>query len=547
MSNSSPHFPYRAHADQRAPHPAHHRVIVVGGGPVGLALAMDLVRQGISTVLLDEDDTVSIGSRSICWAKRTLEIFDRLGCAERMVARGITWNLGKVFHGEKLLYEFNLLPERYHRFPAFINLQQNLAEEIFVAEAVRLSERGLDLRWKNRVVGVVSHTDHVDVQIETPDGRYPLSCDYLIAADGVRSTVRRALGLDFKGQVFEDHFLITDVRMHADFPTERRFWFDPPFHAGRSALLHRQADDVWRIDLQLGADADPELERQPERVIPRIRAMLGPDREFEIVWTSVYTFQCRRLDKFRHGRVLFAGDAAHQVSPFGARGGNGGVQDADNLAWKLALVLKGLAPERLLESYDTERVPAADENLMHSTHATDFMTPKDAASAALRDAALTLAERHPFARNLVNSGRLSRPAILEGSPLSTEDRERFAYPMRPGSPAADAMVLRPDGSPTWLLRELQQGFTALFFGDDEAAFAELAPLAEAPVPVTLRRIGRNALTDVTGSARERYDAAPGTLYLLRPDQHVIARWRWPDLEAIRRALDHALARTEQRS
>ncbi|HUK07638.1 MAG TPA: FAD-dependent oxidoreductase [Stellaceae bacterium] len=544
MTDPAPHFRYRRHPDQAASQPPRHKVIVVGGGPVGLAVAVDLVQQGIPAVLLDEDDTVSTGSRSICWAKRTLEIFDRLGCAERMVARGVTWNLGKVFYGEKLLYEFNLLPEGGHRFPAFINLQQNLAEEIFVAEAETLAARGLDLRWKNRVTGVRPQGDHVEIEIETPDGPYRLRCDYLIAADGVRSTVRRALGLDFKGQVFEDRFLITDVRMHADFPTERRFWFDPTFHSGRSALLHRQADDVWRIDLQLGADADPEREREPERVIPRIRAMLGPERAFEIVWTSVYTFQCRRLDKFRHGRVIFAGDAAHQVSPFGARGGNGGVQDADNLAWKLALVLKGLAPEDLLESYDAERIPAADENIMHSTHATDFMTPKNPVSAAFHHAALTLAERHPFARSLVNSGRLSRPATLDGSPLNTGDRDRFATTMRPGSPALDAPITRPDGGKSWLLRELQQGFTALYFGDDDETLVRLAPLAQGPVPVALRRIGRGALGDPSGAARERYDAEPGTLYLLRPDQHVAARWRKPDRDAIRRALDHALERTD---
>jgi len=544
MSTPVPHFQYRAHPDQRAARPPHYPVIVAGGGPVGLAAAIDLMHQGIPTVLLDEDDTVSTGSRSICWAKRTLEIFDRLGCAERMVARGITWNLGKVFHGEKLLYEFNLLPEGGHRFPAFINLQQNLAEEIFIAEAETLVGRGLDLRWKNRVAGVTARPDHVEVEIETPDGPYRLRCDYLIAADGVRSTVRRALGLDFKGQVFEDRFLITDVRMQADFPTERRFWFDPTFHPGRSALLHRQADDVWRIDLQLGADADPELERAPERVIPRIRAMLGPERGFEIVWTSVYTFQCRRLDKFRHGRVLFAGDAAHQVSPFGARGGNGGVQDADNLAWKLALVSKRLAPERLLDSYDVERIPAADENILHSTRATDFMTPKTPASSAFRDAALALAERYSFARSLVNSGRLSRPATLDGSPLNTRDSDAFAAAMRPGSPAADAPIARCDGSASWLLRELQNGFTALCFGDDDAMLVELAPLTKGPVPLSLRRIGRGALGDPSGAARERYDATPGTLYLLRPDQHVAARWRKPDRTLVERALSRALGKTD---
>jgi len=330
--------------------------------------------------------------------------------------------------------------------------------------------------------------------------------------------------------------------MQAGFPSERRFWFDPVFHNGRSALLHRQADDVWRIDLQLGADADPEHELQPENVVARLRGMLGPDTPFEVVWTSLYTFQCRRLERFRHGRVVFAGDAAHQVSPFGARGGNGGVQDADNLAWKLALVLKGLAPERLLESYDAERIPAADENILNSTRATDFMTPKTAASAAFRDAALDLAERYPFARGFVNSGRLSRPATLDGSPLNTVDADAFTRVQRPGSPAVDAPITRPDGTTGWLLRELQGGFTLLCFGDEPVAGA--GALGSGRVPVAVERIGSGALADPTGVARDRYDANPGTTYLIRPDQHIAARWRRADADKIAAALGRALALQE---
>ena len=541
MSEPAPHFPYRASPDQRTAKPVRHPVVIAGGGPVGLAVAIDLVGRGVPAVLLDEDDTVSSGSRSICWAKRTLEIYDRLGCAEPMLARGVTWNLGKVFRGERLLYEFNLLPEGGHRFPAFINLQQNLAEEIFATHAASLANRGLDLRWKNRVTGVAVNPESVRLEIQTPDGPYALECDYLVAADGVRSTVRRALGLDFKGHVFEDRFLITDVRMEADDATERRFWFDPTFHAGRSALLHRQADNVWRVDLQLGPDADPEIEREPERVTARLRRMLGPDRRFEIEWVSLYTFQCRRLRRFRHGRVFFAGDSAHQVSPFGARGGNGGVQDADNLAWKLAAVLQGISPERLLDSYDAERIPAADENILHSTRATDFMTPRSPASVAFRDAALGLAERFPFARSFINSGRLSRPAILDNSPLGTPDSGTFASTMRPGSPSSDAPITHTHGEQNWLLRELQNGFSALYFGDDEAALSEIAEETGLPVPVAMRRIGRGALGDPTGVARERYDAQPGTLYLIRPDQHVAARWRTPDPHSFRAALGRALA------
>ena len=231
------------------------------------------------------------------------------------------------------------------------------------------------------------------------------------------------LGLDWQGQVFRDRFLIADIHMHSDFPTERWFWFDPPFHPNQSALLHRQADDVWRIDFQLGWEADPDEERKPERILPRLRAMLGEDARFEIEWASVYTFACRRMQRFRHGRVLFAGDAAHVVSPFGARGANSGIQDADNLVWKLALVLAGGAPERLLDTYDSERVRAADENILNSTRSTDFITPKSRVSRAFRDAVLGLAKKHAFARRLVNSGRLSVPSILADSPLNTPDRD----------------------------------------------------------------------------------------------------------------------------
>jgi 3-(3-hydroxy-phenyl)propionate hydroxylase len=209
----------------------------------------------------------------------------------------------------------------------------------------------------------------------------------VIACDGANSDTRRMVGAEFTGRFFQDRFLIADIVMKADFPTERWFWFDPPFHRNQSALLHKQADDVWRLDFQLGWDADPDAEKQPERILPRVRAMLGEGVAFELEWASVYQFACRRIGQFRHGRVIFAGDAAHQVSPFGARGANTGVQDIDNLSWKLALVMQGLAPEALIDSYHDERAFAADDNLLNSTRSTDFITPKSAASRRFRDAA----------------------------------------------------------------------------------------------------------------------------------------------------------------
>ena len=300
----------------------------------------------------------------------------------------------------------------------------------------------LEIRWKNKVTNVSQKSDHVEISIETPEGEYALNADYAIAADGARSPVRSYLGLESKGRVFRDRFLIADVKMKAAFPAERWFWFDPPFHPNQSVLLHREADDVWRIDFQLGWDADPEQEKKPENVIPRVRALLGEGVDFDLEWVSVYTFACMRMEKFRHGRVFFAGDAAHGVSPFGARGANSGVQDADNLCWKLALVLRGEASDALLDTYGEERELAADENILNSTRSTDFITPKNHASRIFRDAVLSLAKEHTFARRLVNSGRLSLPSTYLASSLNTPDTATFEGAMCPGAPASDGPVLQ---------------------------------------------------------------------------------------------------------
>ena len=542
---------YTRSPDQDVPRAVRHPVIVVGAGPVGFSAAIDLAQQGVPVLLLDDDDRLSTGSRAICFAKRTLEIFDRLGCGQRMVDKGVTWNLGKVFFHDEPVYSFNLLPEAGHQRPAFINLQQYYVEGYLLDRARQLPN--LEIRWKNTVGGLSQDEDGVELQLETPDGSYSLRCDWLIAADGARSSIRGFLGQKSTGQTFRDRFLIADVRMEADFPTERWFWFDPPFHPNQSVLLHRQPDDVWRIDFQLGWDADPVAERQPDRVIPRVQALLGRETRFDLEWVSVYTFACLRMEKFRHGRVLFVGDSAHGVSPFGARGANSGVQDADNLAWKLRLVLQGLAPDSLLDTYDSERVYAADENILNSTRSTDFITPKSEASRALRDATLELAKDCGFARRLVNSGRLSTPSTYRGSPLNTPDTDAFDGAMEPGAPATDAPVRRTRED-AWFLAQTGNSFTGIYFSDGGELSKErlnvLRSLSDGPVPVNLLRVesqgveprataGIPVLEDAEGLAAKRYDAQPGTFYLLRPDQHVCARWRDLDVAAVRAALARA--------
>ena len=532
-------IPYRRHADQDADVPARHPVVVVGAGPVGLSLAIDLAQRGQPVVVLDNDCKLSTGSRAICFSKRTLEIWDRLGVGQPMVDKGVSWNLGKVFARDQSLYQFDLLPEAGHERPAFINLQQYYAEAYLVERALQLPL--IDLRWHNKVTALAPRADGALLTVETPEGDYRIDAQWVLACDGSRSPLRGLLGQESHGRIFRDRFLIADVKMHADFPTERWFWFDPPFHPGQSVLLHRQPDDVWRIDFQLGWEADPEEEKKPENILPRIRALLGKDAHFELEWASVYTFACLRMDRFVHGRVVFAGDSAHGVSPFGARGANSGVQDAENLAWKLDRVLRGQADAALIASYGAEREYAADENIRNSTRATDFITPKSEISRLFRDAALELAREHEFARRIVNSGRLSVPATLHHSSLNTPDSEVFAGSQLPGAVLSDAPMRRPGNSQTtWLLRALGPDFTLLHFGPTPAWARELTGVLNLSIAAEGDAGAAQAdLLDAQGLAAQRLDARPGTSYLLRPDQHVCARWRRPDEAAVRAALQRA--------
>jgi len=504
-----------------------HRVAIVGAGPIGLAMAVDLAQQGIASVVLDDNNVVSIGSRAICWSKRTLEIFDRLGVGERMLAKGVTWKIGRQFHRDREVYSFDLLPEDGHKYPAFINLQQYYVEEYLVDRARGFPDL-IDLRFKNKVTGHEDKGDHVALTVETPDGSYRLEAEYYVACDGAGSATRDRMGLDFTGQTFQEQFLITDIEME-DSPfgdhgiPERWFWFDPPFHSGKSALLHMQPDNIYRIDLQLDIDADGKAEAAEDKVIDRIKAIVG-NKPFRIDWVSVYKFRCIRLDRFVHGRVIFVGDSAHVVSPFGARGGNGGIQDVDNLGWKLAAVLKGDAPRALLETYGEEREHGSDENILNSSRSTNFMTPKSPVEALFRAETLRLASDQPFAQKLLNSGRLSRPCSLEGMALQTPG----AAPVAPGLAMLDA-PLSGDNGETWLLSEVQGRFTLVGFGD--VVLPEVAGIARIGIN---QRADYPCFTALSGHALRRYGSERA--YLFRPDGHVCAAFTAPtkaDIEAAR--------------
>ncbi|TNF19475.1 MAG: FAD-dependent oxidoreductase [Rhodobacteraceae bacterium] len=526
-------YPYEKSPDQDLPEAVRHPVVVVGGGPIGIATALDLGQQGIPVLVLDDHEGIGMGSRAICFAKRCLEIADRYGCARPMVDKGVVWNLGKVFHRDDKVFEFNLLPEQGHKYPAFINLQQPYFERFMVDRLREMQAQGapIQLRGKNRVDAVEVRGDHVVLDVMTPDGPYRIEADWLVACDGANSPLRTMLGHDFTGKVFQDSFLIADIRMKGDtqFPTERWFWFEPSHGEGASTLLHKQPDDVWRVDFQIGWDIDRKEEMKEANVRRRLDAFLGPV-EYDIVWSSIYTFQCKRMERFRHGPVFFAGDAAHQVSPFGARGANSGMQDADNLGWKLGLVIQGKAPATLLDSYSEERVHGADENILNSTRATDFITPKSEISKIFRDAVLGLAGKAPFARPLVNSGRLSVPCVYDGLSLNGPDALTGGPARtRVGAPMVDAPV-----GEGWLLEMLGNKFQLLCIDAEAPDSLEVEGIPVSRVAVTAK--GNPDLAT-------RYLGEAGTaVYLMRPDQHVAARWDSFDEAAVKAAVMTATGR-----
>jgi 3-(3-hydroxy-phenyl)propionate hydroxylase len=471
------------------------RVVVVGAGPIGMTAALALARQGVPSILLDTAERHSgEGSKAICIQRDVLEVFDRLGVGRAMADEGVSWTLGRTYFRSRELFQTRL-PQSRSVFPPFVNLPQSRSEELLFT-AVKTCEH-IDLRWQHRLVGLADDGDEVELSFQTPTGHETIRAPWVVGCDGGRSAVRKLVGIDFPGHSHPDRFLIADIRADLPFPNERRFFFDPPFNPGRQVLIHPQPDRVWRIDWQVPPETDVEEERRSGRLDQRIRAIVG-ETPYELIWLSNYKFHQRVADHFRAGRVLLAGDAAHLMSPFGARGMNSGVQDAENLAWKLGLVVAGVAPPALLDTYEEERRAAALENLRVTDETMRFMVPSTSVRKLLRNAVLR-ASGIPAVRRFVNSGRLATPYDYSESSIVLGQTHGEGGP-RPGQVAPDAQT------PRGRLRELVgPDFLAVAFTD-----IPWNPQADPPAPTRIL-----TLPPVEPYLADRW-------YLVRPDGHLAA-------------------------
>ncbi|MGQ0511195.1 MAG: FAD-dependent monooxygenase [Betaproteobacteria bacterium] len=511
-----PEYPYRTPPEVARGTTGAYPVIIVGGGLGGLTAALELGSRGIRTIVLDEDNTVGaagLSSRGICYAKRSLEILDRFGVAARVRAKGVTWNEGDVFRGKERLYRFNLQPETDQKFPAFVNLQQFYVEQYLVERLQQMPE--VDLRWKNRVSSVRQDADGVYVTVQTPEGKYACKARYLVAADGGHSVIREKLRVrDAAHALLEDHWCIADVRLSKKEAAVRKAFLDSELNEGGAIWYHQMADGVWRTDWQISQYRRPDLEATPQRAKRRLQKLLGPKVKFELVWVGPWRFRKRYVAKMLHGRVLFLGDAAAQHSPFGARGGNRAIQDANNLGWKLALVLDAKAHPDLLQTYHDERHRAAREAVDISTRSACFIGPENPNQRVFRDAMLDLAQMDERMRALVNVGRLSTACDYWDSPLNRSDEGIDAPLAAPGCAAPDGRL-----GEGYLVDRLRGEFTTLRFGDGDGAIA---------------RKGNEALWARYGVPLE------GATYVIRPDGHVLARCRGVNAAFAQQAIEAAL-------
>jgi 3-(3-hydroxy-phenyl)propionate hydroxylase len=554
------HIPPLRDGQEQNPAQNPAKVLIAGGGPVGLAMALALAKQNIPSVIVEMDRTVCAGSRAICLSRRSLEILERLGVLQAFADKGLPWTSGRSFYHRELVLQFSMMHDGDQRLAPMTNLQQYYIEAFLLDEALRQSDL-IDIRWGTRLDDLHQDTTGVDIQLLADNTPYRTRTEYVIACDGARSNVRQALGLRMNGTAYEGRYVIVDIEIDLDLPTERLAWFDPPSNPGRTMLMHKQPDNLWRLDYQLHPDEDADEMIRPERVVPVVQAhleMMEIKQPYRLIWTSTYKASALSLDSYRHGRVLFAGDAAHLVPIFGVRGLNSGFDDVFNLGWKMAAVMSGRAGDALLDSYSEERRHAWEVNVENAMKSTAFMAPPSNGYQIMREAVLSLAARHPALSTLINP-RQSSAIHYDASRLNTTMDERaFRGGPAPGSPLPEC-PLGINNKTRYITELLPDGFAAVIYTEmgtlPASIMNELREVAHEGRPLSLLVVTPNVEgsapipPDIHGQtaidAEKRFvalfDAAPSAIYLIRPDGHVCARWRSLGPGALIGALRTALA------
>ncbi|RYU93015.1 FAD-dependent monooxygenase [Emticicia agri] len=485
-----------------------NKIIIAGSGLTGLTLALLLAKKGVKVLLLDEKNETGKGSKAICFSRRTLEIFDKLGIVKPVFEQGVQWNTGRIFFRNQEVHSFELLPDKYARYPAFVNISQYEVEKLLLAAVQK--EKLIDLRWQHQIKWVDTTPQGNTILVLTPDGEQTFNCEFLVACDGSKSTIRRLMQLEMTGSRSEEKFLIADFRMEADFPSERWFWFAPPHNEHETILLHKQPDNVWRLDVKLNKEVPDEVVNDADFVIQKIKQVVG-DKSISLLWTSLYRFSNKMLEEFVYGQVIFAGDAAHVFSPFGARGANSGMHDADNLAWKLAEILLAKATPALLQTYQEERVRACQQNITCTTHATLFISPPSAQAVAVRDAILLKAVDDVTAKKQINCGRLSVPNVYARYALS-EEGEWQTTETAPGHCVKDCLMAEG-----YLIEKLGYAFTLIVgvgtLSEDMKAYLTTHEIALLTIPAY-----ETAFIAL-------YEFTSDSAYLIMPDQYILGRWK----------------------
>lgn len=530
-------------------------VLIAGAGPVGLSLALGLARHGVSTLVVEKDGGLAEHSRAAAVAARTMETFSAWGVADRWLEEGELYSRLPVrVVGEaepRAVIDLSSLVSET-AYPGLLILSQDRTERLLLAA---VEETGLaEIRFGHRLTGFDDDGDGVTARVETSDGgSYAVRAGYLAGCDGAHSKVRELLGWHLEGKTYPGRLLLADVRPRPAGGVDRGDRSFPLFAPRRRGVLVglRLGPGFWRLIASVDPALSDEAATARER-LDRLANELFGDGPNELVWSSVFRIHRRLAPRFRRGRVLLAGDAGHLNSPAGGQGMNSGIQDAFDLAWKLARAIApppaGADPERLLTAYEAERHHAAEEINRFTGFLTRLIFPP---LPGVRPLLLRLARR-----------AVRLPAVVERlAPRFAMLRYTYgASPLLPvGSPdpvgerLPDAALEGPSGGadgPERLHDVVRRG-PALLLGDDEsgsagwplaaieAAVEDLGVAVHRLLVSDVRSAGGGELLRVTSPALA--EVLPvGRALLLRSDHHVGWIARRPAPEAIRAGVGRAL-------